>query len=47
MLKGGGSEADLFISYILNAAQEPAARVYIILTMRSDYLGECAKFQDA
>ena len=42
--EGGGTEADLFISYLLNAAQEPAARIYIILTMRSDYLGECAKF---
>ena len=44
MREDGGSEADLFISYLLSAAQEPAARVYIILTMRSDYLGECAKF---
>ena len=44
MREGGGTEADLFISYLLSAAQEPAARIYIILTMRSDYLGECAKF---
>ena len=44
MREGGGSEADLFISYLLSAAQEPAARIYIVLTMRSDYLGECAKF---
>ena len=42
--EGGGNEADLFISYLLSATQELAARVYIILTMRSDYLGECAKF---
>jgi hypothetical protein len=44
MREDGGTEADLFISYLLSAAQEPAARVYVILTMRSDYLGECAKF---
>jgi predicted chitinase len=44
MREGGGTEADLFISYLLSAAQESAARIYIVLTMRSDYLGECAKF---
>lgn len=41
---GAGSEADLFVSYLLRAAQDPARRVYVLLTMRSDYLGECAKF---
>ncbi len=44
MREGGGTEADLFVSYMLSAAQQPAARIYIILTMRSDYLGECARF---
>ena len=42
--EGAGSEADLFVSYLLRAAQDPAGRVYALLTMRSDYLGECAKF---
>ncbi len=42
--EGGGSEADLFVSYLLRAAQAPSGRVYVLLTMRSDYLGECAKF---
>jgi len=42
--EGSGSEADLFVSYLLRAAQDPAGRVYVLLTMRSDYLGECAKF---
>jgi hypothetical protein len=41
---GVGSEADLFVSYLLRAAQDQAGRIYVILTMRSDYLGECAKF---
>jgi WD40 repeat protein len=41
---GAGSEADLFVSYLLRAAQDQAGRVYVLLTMRSDYLGECAKF---
>jgi WD40 repeat protein len=41
---GAGSEVDLFVSYLLRAAQDPAGRVFVLLTMRSDYLGECAKF---
>ncbi len=39
-----GSEADLFVSYLLRAAQDPVGHLYVLLTMRSDYLGECAKF---
>ena len=42
--EGAGSEADLFVSYLLRAAQDQAGRVHVLLTMRSDYLGECAKF---
>ncbi len=42
--EGAGSEADLFVSYLLRAAKAPAGRVNVLLTMRSDYLGECAKF---
>jgi len=42
--EGAGSEADLFVSYLLRAAQDRSGRVYVLLTMRSDYLGECAKF---
>lgn len=42
--EGAGSEADLFVSYLLRAALDQTGRVYGLLTMRSDYLGECAKF---
>jgi len=42
--EGAGSEADLFVSYLLRAAEDQAGRVHVLLTMRSDYLGECAKF---
>ena len=42
--EGAGSEADLFVSYLIRAAQDPGGRVCVLLTMRSDYLGECAKF---
>lgn len=44
LLEGAGSEADLFVNYLLRASQDPAGRVYVLLTMRSDYMGECAKF---
>jgi hypothetical protein len=42
--EGAGSEADLFVSYLLRATQDQTGRVHVLLTMRSDYLGECAKF---
>ena len=42
--EGAGSEADLFVNYLLRAAQDQTGRVFVLLTMRSDYLGECAKF---
>src|SRR5450432_4285518 len=29
--EGGGSEADLFVSYLLRAAQAPSKRVYVLL----------------
>jgi WD40 repeat protein/energy-coupling factor transporter ATP-binding protein EcfA2 len=38
------SEAALFVSLLLTAAQRPDVPVYIVLTMRSDFLGDCAQF---
>ncbi len=40
------SEASEFVALLLAATQdyEPAYRVYVVLTLRSDYLGECARF---
>jgi WD40 repeat protein len=40
----GGSEAALFVGLLLTAASRPDAPVYIVLTMRSDFLGDCAQF---
>ncbi|MGD0014001.1 MAG: ATP-binding protein, partial [Bryobacteraceae bacterium] len=39
-------EAAEFVELMLTAAQEyePEYRVYVVITMRSDYLGECARF---
>jgi WD40 repeat protein len=31
---------------LLNAADHPAVRIYVLLVMRSDYLGECSRFPD-
>src|SRR5947209_4261517 len=39
-------EAHEFVTLLLAAARESSAdyRIYVVLTMRSDYLGECARF---
>ncbi|HJT30033.1 MAG TPA: tetratricopeptide repeat protein [Pyrinomonadaceae bacterium] len=43
----GGSvdEASAFVKLLLEAAQQRELSVYIVLTMRSDFLGDCAQFQ--
>jgi WD40 repeat protein len=43
--KGAERAAD-FIRLLLTAAADESVPVYIVLTMRSDYLGECAQFRD-
>ncbi len=40
----GGADAALFVSLLLTAAARLDAPVYIVLTMRSDFLGDCARF---
>jgi WD40 repeat protein/energy-coupling factor transporter ATP-binding protein EcfA2 len=34
-----------FVQLILEAARQPSAPIYVVLTMRSDFLGECAQFR--
>ncbi|MET0649804.1 MAG: hypothetical protein ABW208_24600 [Pyrinomonadaceae bacterium] len=34
-----------FVSLLLEAARQREAPVYVVLTMRSDFLGDCAQFQ--
>ena len=41
---GGDSEAALFVNLLLLAARRPDSPVYVVLTMRSDFLGDCAQF---
>jgi hypothetical protein len=41
----GGAEADRFITLLLRAVEQTEVPIYVILTMRSDYLGACAIFR--
>jgi hypothetical protein len=40
----GGAEASLFVESLLEAADAYAARIFVVITMRSDYLAQCAQF---
>lgn len=43
-----GSSVDVasaFVKLLLEAAQQRELQIYIVLTMRSDFLGDCAQFQ--
>jgi WD40 repeat protein len=39
-------ETDLFVQQLLRASTEPGAPLYVVLTMRTDYLGYCALFRN-
>ncbi len=43
---GGITEANAFVDLLLASAAEPSARIYVVLTMRSDHLGNCTVFRD-
>ena len=42
--EGDPEEADAFVSLLLETAKQEEFPVYVVLTMRSDYLGDCAIF---
>jgi len=42
--QAGDDDAALFVSLLLQAAERFDAPVYVVLTMRSDFLGDCAQF---
>ncbi|WP_051945655.1 ATP-binding protein [Verrucomicrobium sp. BvORR106] len=42
---GSADEADQFIQLLLSAADQRLVPVYVVLTMRSDFLGDCARFR--
>jgi hypothetical protein len=39
-------EADAFVALLLASAGQHEMPIYVVITMRSDYLGECAVFQE-
>ena len=39
-------EATAFVKLLLEATRQREVPIYIVLTMRSDYLGDCAQFRD-
>ena len=42
--KDGGAQAALFVRSLLSAVETFGVPVYVAITMRSDYLGDCAQF---
>jgi len=42
----GGDDAAAFVKLLLEASRAPTPPIYIVLTMRSDFLGDCAQFRD-
>ena len=41
----GANEASLFVNLLLNAVDQREVPIYVLLTMRTDFLGECAQFR--
>src|SRR6185436_8843892 len=41
----GAAEGSLFVSLLLEAVAAFRAPIYVVLTMRSDFLGDCARFE--
>jgi hypothetical protein len=41
----GREEAEAFVALLLATAGQRAVPIYVVLTMRSDYFGECAQFE--
>jgi conflict system STAND superfamily ATPase/WD40 domain-containing protein len=44
--RGAGDEAPAFVKLLLEAARQTEVLVYVVITMRSDFLGDCARFRD-
>jgi hypothetical protein len=44
--RGAGDEAPAFVKLLLEAARQTEMPVYVVITMRSDFLGDCARFRD-
>jgi len=40
------NESHAFVKLLLNAIQQKEESVYVVITMRSDFIGECGQFQE-
>ena len=43
-MSGPGEDAKAFVDLLLEVTQHPSLPIYVVLTMRSDFLGDCAQF---
>jgi len=43
---GHGAEATAFVQLLLEATRQRDLAIFVVLTMRSDFLGDCAQFRD-
>lgn len=43
--RGSGDDATAFVQLLLQAVQQQDSPLYVVLTMRSDFLGDCARFR--
>jgi PQQ-dependent catabolism-associated CXXCW motif protein len=41
-----GEDIDAFVALLLASAKQRKRRIYVVITMRSDFLGDCARFTD-
>lgn len=44
--KNAVNETVAFIKLLLNAVKDKKSKVYVVITMRSDFIGDCAQFQE-
>ena len=43
---GKGDDAPAFVRLLLEASRQTSVPIYVVLTMRSDFLGDCTRFRD-
>ena len=43
---GAKDESAAFVRLLLEGASNPSQPIYVLITMRSDFLGDCARFRD-
>ncbi len=44
--KNAVNESVAFVKLLLNAVKDTNSKIYVVITMRSDFIGDCAQFQE-